>query len=187
MPSTDTVPLVSPGVSLRGRGILLLITLCGAAFLEGIDVAMFNVALPVIRADLGLGTTQLQWILSAYVIAYGGFMILGGRLGDRLGRRRVFLVALAVFIAFSLAGGVAGEGWMLVLARFATGVAAAFMMPAGLAIITTSFAEGAARNRAVLIYSGIGAAGFSLAWWRVACSRRSAGAGCSLRRWCSAP
>ncbi len=162
MPSTDTVPLVSPGVSLRGRGILLLITLCGAAFLEGIDVAMFNVALPVIRADLGLGTTQLQWILSAYVIAYGGFMILGGRLGDRLGRRRVFLVALAVFIAFSLAGGVAGEGWMLVLARFATGVAAAFMMPAGLAIITTSFAEGAARNRAVLIYSGIGAAGFSL-------------------------
>jgi MFS family permease len=159
---TDTIPLAPSGIRLNGRGILLLVVLCGAAFLEGIDIAMFNIALPVIRADLDLETTQLQWILSAYVIAYGGFMILGGRVGDRLGRRRVFLAALVVFIAFSLSGGVAEEGWMLVVARFATGVAAAFMMPTGLAIITTSFAEGAARNRAVLIYAGIGAAGFSL-------------------------
>lgn len=159
-----TVPIKteSSGIQLRGSGILLLVTLCGAAFLEGIDVAMFNVALPVIRADLGLATTQLQWILSGYVIAYGGFMILGGRVGDRFGRRRVFLTALAVFILFSLSGGMAHEGWMLIAARFATGVAAAFMMPTGLSIITTGFAEGAPRNRAVLIYAGIGAAGFSL-------------------------
>lgn len=159
---TTTTETGSPGIQLRGSGILLLITLCGAAFLEGIDIAMFNVALPVIRGDLGLETTQLQWILSGYVVAYGGFMILGGRVGDRFGRRRVFLIALSVFILFSMAGGFAEDGWMLVVARFATGIAAAFMMPAGLSIITTGFAEGSARNRAVLIYAGIGAAGFSL-------------------------
>jgi MFS family permease len=159
---TTTTEAGSTGIQLRGSGILLLITLCGAAFLEGIDIAMFNVALPVIRADLGLETTQLQWILSGYVVAYGGFMILGGRVGDRFGRRRVFLIALSVFIVFSMAGGFAEDGWMLVVARFATGIAAAFMMPAGLSIITTGFAEGSARNRAVLIYAGIGAAGFSL-------------------------
>lgn len=159
---TTTTEAGSPGIQLRGSGILLLITLCGAAFLEGIDIAMFNVALPVIRGDLGLETTQLQWILSGYVVAYGGFMILGGRVGDRFGRRRVFLIALSVFIVFSMAGGFAEDGWMLVVARFATGIAAAFMMPAGLSIITTGFAEGSARNRAVLIYAGIGAAGFSL-------------------------
>ncbi|MBO3084841.1 MFS transporter [Cellulomonas fengjieae] len=159
---TQTTTSASAGMQLRGRGILLLITLCGAAFLEGIDIAMFNIALPAIRADLVLETTELQWILSGYVIAYGGFMILGGRIGDRFGRRRVFLAALAVFIAFSMSGGLADEGWMLVVARFATGITAAFMMPAGLAIISTGFAMGAARNRAVLIYAGIGAAGFSL-------------------------
>lgn len=159
---TTPIKTEPSGIQLRGSGILLLVTLCGAAFLEGIDVAMFNIALPVMRADLGLETTQLQWVLSGYVIAYGGFMILGGRVGDRFGRRRVFLAALAVFIAFSLSGGLAHEGWMLIIARFATGVAAAFMMPTGLSIITTGFAEGAARNRAVLIYAGIGAAGFSL-------------------------
>lgn len=159
---TTPIKTEPSGIQLRGSGILLLVTLCGAAFLEGIDVAMFNIALPVMRADLGLETTQLQWVLSGYVIAYGGFMILGGRVGDRFGRRRVFLTALAVFIAFSLSGGLTHEGWMLIIARFATGVAAAFMMPTGLSIITTGFAEGAARNRAVLIYAGIGAAGFSL-------------------------
>lgn len=159
---TAPIKTETSGIQLRGSGILLLVTLCGAAFLEGIDVAMFNVALPVMRADLGLATTQLQWILSGYVIAYGGFMILGGRVGDRFGRRRVFLAALVVFILFSLSGGMAHEAWMLITARFATGVAAAFMMPTGLSIITTGFAEGPARNRAVLIYAGIGAAGFSL-------------------------
>ncbi|WP_223624458.1 MFS transporter [Microbacterium sp. EST19A] len=159
---STTTETASSGIRLRGTGILLLITLCGAAFLEGIDIAMFNVALPVIRADLALETTQLQWVLGGYVVAYGGFMILGGRVGDRFGRRRVFLTALAVFIAFSMAGGFADAGWMLIIARFATGIAAAFMMPTGLSIITTGFAEGAARNRAVLIYAGIGAAGFSL-------------------------
>jgi MFS family permease len=140
----------------------LLLVLCGAVFIEGVDVSMMGVALPSIRADLGLSTSALQWVVSAYVLGYGGFVLLGGRAADLLGRRRMFLLWLGVFIAFSGLGGIASDGWLLIVARFATGVAAGFMAPAGLSIITTSFEEGAARNRALLIYAGIAAAGFSL-------------------------
>jgi len=144
------------------RAYALLAVLCGAIFLEGIDISMMGVALPSIRADLGLSTSSLQWVVSAYVLGYGGFVLLGGRAADLLGRRRMFIGWLVVFIAFSGLGGLATEGWMLILARFVTGVAAAFLAPAGLSIITTSFAEGRARDRAVLIYAGAGAGGFSL-------------------------
>jgi MFS family permease len=140
----------------------MLFVLCGAIFLEGIDVAMLNVALPSIRADLGLSTGQLQWVVSAYVLGYGGFMLLGGRAADLFGRRRMFLGWLVVFLLFSGLGGLATEAWMLIVARFITGVAAAFMTPAGLSIITTSFPEGPRRNRALLIYSGTAAGGFAL-------------------------
>ncbi|WP_350349937.1 MFS transporter [Agromyces sp. G08B096] len=170
--STDTRPLpIEPprgdtiGVArdrIRGRALGLLIVLCGAAFLEGVDVAMFGIALPAIRAELGLATGELQWVVSAYILGYGGFMLLGGRAADLLGRRRVFLVSLGVFVVFSGLGGLASESWMLLVARAATGVAAAFMMPAGLSIITTGFREGPLRTRALLIYAGIGAAGFSI-------------------------
>ncbi|EMF00508.1 MFS transporter [Streptomyces mobaraensis NBRC 13819 = DSM 40847] len=147
-------------MSARQWGVLLV--LCGAVFLEGIDVAMLNVALPVIRADLGLSTGELQWVMSAYVLGYGGLMLLGGRAADLFGRRRMFISWLAVFLLFSGLGGFATEGWMLITARFVTGVAAAFITPAGLSVITTGFAEGAERDRALLIYSGTGAGGFSL-------------------------
>jgi MFS family permease len=157
-----TTATASGGDRIRGRALGLLIVLCGAAFLEGVDVAMFGVALPVIRADLGLATGELQWVVSAYILGYGGFMLLGGRAADLLGRRRVFLIALTVFIVFSGLGGLATESWLLLTARAVTGIAAAFMMPAGLSIITTSFEEGPLRTKALLIYAGIGAAGFSL-------------------------
>ncbi|MEN8649977.1 MFS transporter [Streptomyces sp. 21So2-11] len=140
----------------------MLFVLCGAIFLEGIDIAMLNVALPSIRADLGMSTGELQWVMSAYVLGYGGFMLLGGRAADLFGRRQMFVLWLTVFLLFSGLGGFASEGWMLIVARFVTGVAAAFMTPAGLSIITTSFAEGEARNRALLIYSGTAAGGFSI-------------------------
>lgn len=146
----------------RIRAALLLATLCGAAFLEGIDIAMFNIALPTIRHALDLPTIELQWIVSGYVIGYGGFMLLGGRTADVYGRRRVFLIALVIFIGVSALGGVAPDGTTVIAVRVITGIAAAFLMPAGLAIITTSFPEGPQRDRAVLIYAGIGAAGFSL-------------------------
>ncbi|WP_448002792.1 MFS transporter [Agromyces bauzanensis] len=162
IPAQDAEGATGDDQQLRGRALGLLIVLCGAAFLEGVDVAMFNVALPVIRADLGLATGELQWVVSAYILGYGGFMLLGGRAADLLGRRRVFLGAMTVFLVFSALGGLATESWMLLAARAVTGIAAAFMMPAGLSIITTSFAEGPLRTRALLIYAGIGAAGFSL-------------------------
>jgi MFS family permease len=140
----------------------LLFVLCGAIFLEGIDVSMMGVALPSIRSELGMSTSALSWVVSAYVLGYGGFMLLGGRAADLLGRRRMFLTWLSIFLVFSGIGGFATEGWMLIVARFMTGVAAAFMTPAGLSIITTSFPEGPQRNKALLVYAGTAAAGFSL-------------------------
>lgn len=153
-------PSRPPKMTPREWGLLLV--LCGALFLEGIDIAMLNVAVPAIAADVGLSTGSAHWVISAYVLGYGGFMLLGGRSADLLGRRRVFLTALVVFIAFSGLGGFATESWMVVVARFVTGVAAGFMTPAGLSIITTSFPEGPLRDRAVVIYGATGAAGFSL-------------------------
>ncbi|MEV8017604.1 MFS transporter [Streptomyces sp. NPDC086554] len=148
--------------TLKPREWGVLLVLCGAIFLEGIDVAMLNVALPSIRADLGLSTGNLQWVMSAYVLGYGGFMLLGGRAADLFGRREMFVLWLTVFLLFSGLGGFATEGWMLIVARFVTGVAAAFMTPAGLSIITTGFEEGPRRNKALLFYSGTAAGGFSI-------------------------
>jgi len=147
---------------LTGRSWAVLFVLCGAIFLEGIDVSMMGVALPSIRAELGLSTSELQWVVSAYVLSYGGFVLLGGRAADLLGRRRMFITWLIIFLAFSGLGGFATEGWVLILARFVTGIAAAFMTPAGLSIITTTYPEGPQRNKALLVYAGTAAAGFSL-------------------------
>ncbi|WP_459716461.1 MFS transporter [Actinophytocola sp. KF-1] len=147
---------------MNGRARAVLFVLCGSIFLEGVDVSMLGMALPAIRADLGMSTAELQWVVSAYVLSYGGFMLLGGRAADLLGRRRMFVFWLAVFLAFSGLGGLAGDGWVLIVSRFVTGVAAAFMTPAGLSLITTSFPEGPLRNRAVLWYAAAGAGGFSL-------------------------
>ncbi|WP_410788817.1 MFS transporter [Kribbella sp. C-35] len=147
---------------LTGRAWAVLFVLCGAIFLEGIDVSMMGVALPSIRAELGLTTGELQWIVSAYALSYGGFVLLGGRAADLLGRRRMFVAWLVVFLLFSGLGGFATEGWILILARFVTGIAAAFMTPAGLSIITTTYPEGPQRNKALLVYAGTAAGGFSL-------------------------
>ncbi|MGH3239311.1 MAG: MFS transporter, partial [Spirillospora sp.] len=147
---------------LDGRAWASLLVLCGAVFLEGIDVAMLNVALPSIRADLGLSTGMLSGVISAYVLGYGGFMLLGGRAADLLGRRRVFLFWLVVFLVFSGLGGFATEGWMLLLARFVTGVASAFMMPAGLALVTATFPAGPARTKALGVYAGTASGGYVL-------------------------
>lgn len=144
----------------RAWGMLLV--LCGALFLDGMDVSMIGVALPSIREDLGMSTSSLQWVVSAYVLGYGGFLLLGGRAADLFGRRRMFLASLAVFVVASALGGFADDGSLLIATRFVKGVSAAFTAPAGLSIITTSFAEGAARNKAISIYTATGATGFSL-------------------------
>jgi MFS family permease len=109
-----------------------------------------------------MSTSSLQWFVSAYVLGYGGFLLLGGRAADLFGRRRIFLASLAVFVAASALGGFADDGSLLIATRFLKGVSAAFTAPAGLSIITTSFAEGPARNKAISIYTATGATGFSL-------------------------
>jgi MFS family permease len=140
----------------------VLIVLCGALFLDALDVSMMGVTLPSIGADLDMAPNSLQWVVSSYVLGYGGFLLLGGRAADLFGRRRMFVVGLTVFTLFSGLGGLADGGTLLVIARFATGVSAAFTAPAGLSIITTTFAEGPARNRALTIYGATGATGFAL-------------------------
>jgi EmrB/QacA subfamily drug resistance transporter len=147
-------------LSTRAWGMLLV--LCGALFLDALDVSMIGVALPSIREDLDLSTSSLQWVVSAYVLGYGGFLLLGGRAADLLGRRRVFLISLGVFVVASALGGLVDDGTLLIATRFIKGVSAAFTAPAGLSIITTSFAEGPVRNKAIAIYTATGATGFSL-------------------------
>jgi EmrB/QacA subfamily drug resistance transporter len=161
--SAITAPALDDGtgrLSKTAWGALLV--LCGALFLDALDVSMTGVALPSIRADLGMSTSSLQWVVSAYVLGYGGFLLLGGRAADLLGRRRMFLISLGVFVVASALGGLANDGTLLVITRFIKGVSAGFTAPAGLSIITTSFAEGPARNKALSIYTATGATGFSL-------------------------
>ncbi|MBB3728458.1 MFS transporter [Nonomuraea dietziae] len=139
-----------------------LVVLSAVMFLDALDVSMVGVALPSIQADLGLSPSSLQWVVSGYVLGYGGLLLLGGRTADLLGRRRVFLAALAVFAAASLIGGIVDDGALLIAARFVKGMAAAFTAPAALSIITTTFPEGPARNKALSIFTASGASGFSL-------------------------
>jgi MFS family permease len=139
-----------------------LVVLCGALFLDALDISMVGVALPSIRTDLGMTTSALQWVVSGYVLGYGGLLLLGGRAADLLGRRRVLIAALAVFAVGSVLGGLVSTPELLIAARFVKGVAAAFTAPAALSIITTTFAEGPARNKALSIFAVTGASGFSL-------------------------
>jgi MFS family permease len=140
----------------------ILFVLGGALCLDGLDVSMVGVALPSIRSALGLSTSSLQWIVSGYVLGYGGLLLLGGRAADLLGRRRVFLVALAVFALVSVFGGLVSSAGLLIGARFVKGVAAAFTAPASMSLLTTTFPEGPMRNRAFSVYTVFGASGFSL-------------------------
>jgi MFS family permease len=149
----------APRWDARLWGALFL--LCGIVFLDGLDVSMVGVALPSIQADLGLTTSQLQWVISAYVLGLGGVLLLGGRASDLLGRRRVLIVALSVFTLASLMGGLVNDGTLLIAARFLKGLAAAFTVPAALSLITTTFTEGPARNKAMGIFNAFGASGFS--------------------------
>jgi len=155
-------PTVAATPRWDARTWALLVVLCGVLFLDGLDVSMVGVALPSIRADLGLTTSQLQWVVSGYVLGYGGLLLLGGRAADMLGRRKVLLAGLSVFVVASAVGGLVNDGTLLVLTRIVKGMSAAFTAPAGLSIITTTFSEGSNRNRALAIYTATGASGFSL-------------------------
>lgn len=140
----------------------LLVVLCGALFLDGLDLSMVGVALPSIGTDLHLSAGSLQWIVSGYILGYGSLLLLGGRASDLLGRRRVFLAAVAVFGLASVVSALLSNDLALIALRFVKGASAAFTVPAGLSIITTTFADGPARNRALSMYTVCGASGFSL-------------------------
>src|SRR5580693_6190296 len=140
----------------------ILIVLSGALLLDGLDVSMVGVALPSIRSALHMSTESLQWIVSGYTLGDGGLLLLGGRAADLLGRRRVFVTAMAVFAAVSLLGGLVSSPGLLIAARIIKGMAAAFTAPSSMSLLTTTFPEGPMRNRAFSIYSVFGASGFSL-------------------------
>ena len=159
--NNPTTHLTSSAEGWDARIWAVLIAVCGALFLDGLDVSMVGIALPSIRTDLGISTSQLQWVVSGYVLGYGGLLLLGGRAADLLGRRRVFLWAVSVFALASIAGALTNDPNVLVATRLVKGASAAFTAPAGLSLITTSFAEGPARNRALGVYTAFGASGFS--------------------------
>jgi EmrB/QacA subfamily drug resistance transporter len=136
-----------------------LLLSCLAQFMVILDVSVVNVALPSIRNGLHFTEANLQWVVNAYTVTFAGFLLLGGRAADVLGRRRVFVFGLLLFALASLAGGVAQSQGMLIAARAAQGLGGAVIAPASLSILTTTFAEGAARNRAVGIWGAMGGAG----------------------------
>jgi MFS family permease len=140
----------------------LLVVVCGALFLDGLDLSMVGVALPSIGNHLHLQPGSLQWVVSAYVLGYGSFLLLGGRASDLFSRRTIFLVAVGVFGVASVVSALVNSEAALVALRFVKGASAGFTVPAGLSILTTTFAEGPARNRAMGVYTLCGASGFSL-------------------------
>jgi EmrB/QacA subfamily drug resistance transporter len=141
---------------LRSRlGAITLVLLCAVQFLDIADSAIVNVALPSIQHSLGFSQQNLQWVASGYILTYGGFLLLGGRLGDLLGRRRMLLTGLAVFAVSSLTAGLADSAGLLVAARLVQGVGAALMTPAALSALTTSFREGKDRNTALGIWGAV--------------------------------
>jgi EmrB/QacA subfamily drug resistance transporter len=148
---------VAPGG--RPRLGLALLVIATAQLMVVLDATIVNVALPHIQRALGFSGSGLEWVVNAYALTFGGLMLLGGRAGDLLGRRRMFIVGLLLFSAASLLGGFAtSEAWLLG-ARAVQGAGAAIIAPTALALITTTFAEGSARNRAMAVYAAMSVAG----------------------------
>jgi EmrB/QacA subfamily drug resistance transporter len=151
--------LIAPSVPrlvLRSRlGAITLLLLCAVQFLDIVDSAIVNVSLPSIQHSLHFSQQNLQWVAGGYILTYGGFLLLGGRLADLLGRRRMLLIGLTVFGLSSLTAGLAQNAGLLVGARLVQGVGAALMAPAALSELTTSFREGKDRNAALGVWGAI--------------------------------
>ena len=135
----------------------------GVAYLMVVlDVSIVNVALPSIQTDLGFAPADLQWVISGYALTFGGFLLLGGRTGDLLGRRRLFMVGLALFAAFSLLCGFSVSSGMLIAARALQGAAGAILSPSVFSIVSVTFEEGAERNKALGILGAIAGSGAAI-------------------------
>lgn len=138
---------------------LILILLALAQFMVVLDVSIVNVALPAIQKDFGMTPTSLQWIVTAYTLFFGGFLLLGGRAADLFGRRKIFMIGTVLFTLASLADGLAQSGGMLIIFRSLQGLAAAFMSPAALSIVLVTYREGHERNVALSVWGAVAAGG----------------------------
>jgi EmrB/QacA subfamily drug resistance transporter len=147
-------------MSETDRGKWIVLAVVGAAFFMTIlDVAIVNVAIPSIQTDLHIKESTVQWVITAYAITFGGFLLLGGRMSDLLGRRRIFIAGLVVFTLASLACGLASSAGVLIVSRAVQGIGAAIISPAALSIVTTTFQEGSERNKALGIWGALGGSG----------------------------
>jgi EmrB/QacA subfamily drug resistance transporter len=142
-------------------GFALLFSLSMAQFMVVLDFTIVNVALPSIQHDFHVATTTLQWLVSAYAVAFGGFLLLGGRLADVYGRARLYRIGLVVFVAASISGGLAVEPTLLIASRVVQGIGAAMLAPAGLSLLVTSYPDDKERSRALGTYGAIVSAGFA--------------------------
>ena len=144
---------------LQQRKWLVLAVVGAAFFMTILDVAIVNVAIPSIQTDLHIKESTVQWVITAYAITFGGFLLLGGRMADLLGRRRIFVVGLILFTIASLTCGLAWSAGVLIVSRAVQGIGAAIISPAALSIVTTTFEEGAERNKALGIWGALGGSG----------------------------
>ena len=157
MSATAAEPDEGRNAGVNANAVLAIVAV--AQFMVILDASIVNVALPTIRHDVGFSEQSLSWILNAYTLIFGGFLLLGGRLADRLGRRRLFMAGIALFTAASLVCGVSQSEGELLVARGLQGLGGAMVSPAALSIILTTFAEGPERNRALSVWGAIAGAG----------------------------
>src|SRR6476659_10156219 len=150
--------MAETAVAVQRRWIALIL-LCMAQFVVVLDASIVNVALPTIGRALHFSESQLPWVVNAYVLTFGGFLLLGGRMADLLGRRRIFMGGLVLFALASLAGGLATNSGQLIAARAVQGLGAAILSPAALSIVTTTFRDGAERNKALGVWGAVAGAG----------------------------
>src|SRR3954469_24824116 len=144
---------------LERRRWIALGLLCVAQFVVVLDASIVNVALPSIGKALDFSQSNLAWVVNAYVLTFGGFLLLGGRMADLLGRRRIFMAGLILFAFASLLGGLSSSEGQLIAARAVQGLGAALLSPAALAIVTTTFRDGAERNKALGVWGAVAGSG----------------------------
>src|SRR4051812_21495607 len=150
---------MAPAQQIRSSANVVLVLVAVAQFMVVLDASVVNVALPSIQRDVGFSEQNLSWVLNAYTLIFGGFLLLGGRAADRLGRRRLFMAGIGLFAGASLVCGLSQSEATLLLARGAQGLGGAMVSPAALSIILTTFAEGSERNRALGVWGAIAGAG----------------------------
>ena len=159
--SGDQAPPGAPPPGAPQPGFALLLTLSMAQFMVVLDFTIVNVALPSIQDGLHVATTTLQWLVSGYAVAFGGFLLLGGRLADVYGRARLYRIGLVVFVVASMAGGLAVEPGLLIASRVVQGIGAAMLAPAGLSLLVTSWPGQQERSHALGVYGAIVSTGFA--------------------------